>query len=103
MHQQLLKIDANIGGMGTVAAIAIGDFPYSEFYENLSNQIRTEFTTLGCPGFSAKQINQWDIENCKKNESIPSALLFEKETQPGFLHECLEQKLQHPLVKLLVY
>ncbi|HGF0936970.1 TPA: hypothetical protein ACF754_003177, partial [Legionella pneumophila] len=45
VHQQLLKIDANIGGMGTVAAIAIGDFPYSEFYENLSNQIRTEFTT----------------------------------------------------------
>ncbi|HDV6745466.1 TPA: serine/threonine protein kinase [Legionella pneumophila] len=99
VHQQLLKIDANIGGMGTVAAIAIGDFPYSEFYENLSNQIRTEFTTLGCPGFSAKQINQWDIENCKKNESIPSALLFEKETQPGFFARIFGAKTSTPISK----
>ncbi|WP_454785526.1 hypothetical protein [Legionella sp. WA2024007413] len=86
VRQQLLKIDANIGGTIAVVIIAT-NFPYTKFYQDLSREIRNELNTLGCPGFSAKQINQWDIETCKKTDSIPSAGLFEKENKPDFFSQ----------------
>ncbi|KTD67994.1 serine/threonine-protein kinase [Legionella steelei] len=83
VHQQLLKMDANIGRDIATLAIA-GSFRYVPFYQDLSQKIQKELSDLGCPGFSTRQMNQWDIEQCKTNESIPSALLFEKETKPEF-------------------
>lgn len=97
VRQQLLKIDANVGGMGTVSAIIMNSFNYTEFYQNLSQQINQELTHLGCPGLSAKQINQWDLENCKKTESIPSALLFKEETKPGFIARMFGSKVSTPI------
>ena len=85
VHQQLLKLDANIGGLGLLVAISGGSLRYDQFYKGISGQIQDEFRALGCPGISSEQINQWDIENSRSDVSIPSALLFEKETQPGFL------------------
>ncbi|MCW8469962.1 hypothetical protein OQJ19_04730 [Fluoribacter gormanii] len=98
VRQQLLKIDANVGGELAVVIVAT-NFPYTKFYQELTKEIRDELTVLGCPGFSAKQINQWDIENCKKSESIPSAVLFEKENQPDFLAQVFGAQTSTAIVK----
>lgn len=97
VHQQLFKIDANIGGTKTVHAIMMNLFNYTQFYQDLSHQIHQELSNLGCPGFSAKQINQWDLENCRKTESIPSALLFKEETKPGFIKRMFGSQVSTPI------
>ncbi|RUR29267.1 hypothetical protein [Legionella qingyii] len=98
VRQQLLKIDANVGGELAVVIVS-SSFPYTKFYQEIFKEIRDELALLGCPGFSAKQINQWDIENCKKNERIPSAVLFEKENQPDFLAQVFGTKTSTTIVK----
>ncbi len=99
VHQELHRLDANIGGVITVYDIASNTLNYDEFYKLYSTLIHDEFKSLGSPGFSTQQINQWDIENCRTNENIPSALLFEEETKPDFFVRIFGAKTSTPIKK----
>lgn len=101
VHQQLQKVDATIGGMGVIAEIAEESLLYTEFYKKLSTEIGVELKRLGCEGLSAEQINQWDIENCKNTSVLPSSVLFEKETKPGFMGSIFGTQRSTPINKAI--